>query len=225
MSPALSPWWMLQSCPLGCPQTLLPPAPALDSGTSRRADLDVLFWSSPTKADWRMLLVGGHQSHPAQPLWEAVAVHGVGSLRTGGEGAPACRVGGMGEAGRRGCAWGGRLGQTSAWHPRHSSLQTFFFNVFESPAELFDAPIFITVSFGKRQPSGGPGRCWGPSPCPPPHSPSGNVACFPGEHPAGSSTLFIPQVVDSRSFRMDAVIGEFRVRLPSLRSPPCSPPP
>jgi len=111
LSPALSPWWMLQSCPLGCPQTLLPPAPALDSGTSRRADLDVLFWSSPTKADWRMLLVGGHQSHPAQPLWEAVAVHGVGSLRTGGEGAPACRVGGVGEAGRRGCAWGGGWGR------------------------------------------------------------------------------------------------------------------
>ncbi|NXF46254.1 DYSF protein, partial [Oceanites oceanicus] len=45
--------------------------------------------------------------------------------------------------------------------------ETFFFNVFESPAELFDAPIFITV-------------------------------------------------VDSRSFRTDSVIGEFRVRLPSL---------
>uniref|UniRef100_A0A8D0G231 Dysferlin n=1 Tax=Strix occidentalis caurina TaxID=311401 RepID=A0A8D0G231_STROC len=27
--------------------------------------------------------------------------------------------------------------------------ETFFFNVFESPAELFDAPIFITVSFSK----------------------------------------------------------------------------
>ncbi|NXL38594.1 DYSF protein, partial [Glaucidium brasilianum] len=39
--------------------------------------------------------------------------------------------------------------------------ETFFFNVFESPAELFDAPIFITV-------------------------------------------------VDSRSFRTDSVIGEFR---------------
>ncbi|NXJ11281.1 DYSF protein, partial [Odontophorus gujanensis] len=42
--------------------------------------------------------------------------------------------------------------------------ETFFFNVFESPAELFDAPVFITV-------------------------------------------------LDSRSFRMDAVIGEFRVRV------------
>uniref|UniRef100_U3I7L3 Dysferlin n=1 Tax=Anas platyrhynchos platyrhynchos TaxID=8840 RepID=U3I7L3_ANAPP len=42
--------------------------------------------------------------------------------------------------------------------------ETFFFNVFESPAELFDAPIFITV-------------------------------------------------VDSRSFRADSVLGEFRVRL------------
>ncbi|NXJ68784.1 DYSF protein, partial [Rostratula benghalensis] len=39
--------------------------------------------------------------------------------------------------------------------------ETFFFNVFESPSELFDAPIFITV-------------------------------------------------VDSRSFRTDSVIGEFR---------------
>uniref|UniRef100_A0A8C8BNQ2 Dysferlin n=1 Tax=Otus sunia TaxID=257818 RepID=A0A8C8BNQ2_9STRI len=27
--------------------------------------------------------------------------------------------------------------------------ETFFFNIFESPAELFDAPIFITVSFSK----------------------------------------------------------------------------
>ncbi|NXU12637.1 DYSF protein, partial [Pardalotus punctatus] len=40
--------------------------------------------------------------------------------------------------------------------------ETFFFNVFESPSELFDAPIFLTV-------------------------------------------------VDSRSFRTDSVIGEFRV--------------
>ncbi|NXW74192.1 DYSF protein, partial [Hirundo rustica] len=40
--------------------------------------------------------------------------------------------------------------------------ETFFFNVFESPSELFDAPIFLTV-------------------------------------------------VDSRSFRADSVIGEFRV--------------
>ncbi|NWX44368.1 DYSF protein, partial [Steatornis caripensis] len=39
--------------------------------------------------------------------------------------------------------------------------ETFFFNVFESPVELFDAPIFVTV-------------------------------------------------VDSRSFRTDSVIGEFR---------------
>ncbi|NXG64534.1 DYSF protein, partial [Hemiprocne comata] len=42
--------------------------------------------------------------------------------------------------------------------------ETFFFNVFESPSELFDAPIFITV-------------------------------------------------VDSRSFRMDSVLGEFRVSI------------
>ena len=54
---------------------------------------------------------------------------------------------------------GGRLGQTSALHPHPSFLQTFFFNVFESPAELFDAHIFITVSFSKRRscPSGGLG--------------------------------------------------------------------
>ncbi|NXX11843.1 DYSF protein, partial [Podargus strigoides] len=49
--------------------------------------------------------------------------------------------------------------------------ETFFFNVFESPAELFDAPIFITV-------------------------------------------------VDSRSFRTDSVIGEFRHMDPNLLSPP-----
>ncbi|NXI89459.1 DYSF protein, partial [Psophia crepitans] len=48
--------------------------------------------------------------------------------------------------------------------------ETFFFNVFESPAELFDAPIFITV-------------------------------------------------VDSRSFRTDSVIGEFRHTGLSLLSP------
>ncbi|NXY24114.1 DYSF protein, partial [Atrichornis clamosus] len=41
--------------------------------------------------------------------------------------------------------------------------ETFFFNVFESPSELFHAPLFLTV-------------------------------------------------VDSRSFRTDSVIGEFRVR-------------
>ncbi|NXF93438.1 DYSF protein, partial [Eubucco bourcierii] len=40
--------------------------------------------------------------------------------------------------------------------------ETFFFNVFESPSELFDAPIFISV-------------------------------------------------VDSRSFRTDSLLGEFRV--------------
>ncbi|NXI66531.1 DYSF protein, partial [Anseranas semipalmata] len=45
--------------------------------------------------------------------------------------------------------------------------ETFFFNVFESPAELFDAPIFITV-------------------------------------------------VDSRSFRTDSVIGEFRMDVETI---------
>ncbi|NWS16698.1 DYSF protein, partial [Pachyramphus minor] len=52
--------------------------------------------------------------------------------------------------------------------------ETFFFNVFESPSELFDTPVFISV-------------------------------------------------VDSRSFRTDSVIGEFRVRSegsPSLCHPP-----
>ncbi|NWS60067.1 DYSF protein, partial [Chunga burmeisteri] len=48
--------------------------------------------------------------------------------------------------------------------------ETFFFNVFESPSELFDAPIFITV-------------------------------------------------VDSRSFRTDSVIGEFRCMGLNLFSP------
>lgn len=66
----------------------------------------------------------------------------------------------------------------------------------------------------------------------------------PGKHPPisqegvwGSSTLgefgldlpffllFIPQVVDSRSFRTDSVIGEFRVGLPSLLRPPVLRPP
>eukprot|EP00076_Gallus_gallus_P040100 XP_025005638.1 dysferlin isoform X5 [Gallus gallus] len=49
--------------------------------------------------------------------------------------------------------------------------ETFFFNVFESPAELFDVPVFITV-------------------------------------------------LDSRSFRMDAVIGEFRMDVESIYSEP-----
>ncbi|NXE23564.1 DYSF protein, partial [Ardeotis kori] len=49
--------------------------------------------------------------------------------------------------------------------------ETFFFNVFESPSELFDMPIFITV-------------------------------------------------VDSRSFRTDSVIGEFRHVGLHLFSPP-----
>lgn len=34
---------------------------------------------------------------------------------------------------------------------------------------------------------------------------------------------FIPQVVDSRSFRADSVIGEFRVRPPPLSAPPVFP--
>ncbi|XP_041320536.1 dysferlin isoform X7 [Pyrgilauda ruficollis] len=49
--------------------------------------------------------------------------------------------------------------------------ETFFFNVFESPSELFDAPIFLTV-------------------------------------------------VDSRSFRTDSVIGEFRMDVETVYSEP-----
>ncbi|OPJ76403.1 hypothetical protein AV530_019748 [Patagioenas fasciata monilis] len=49
--------------------------------------------------------------------------------------------------------------------------ETFFFNVFEAPAELFDLPIFITV-------------------------------------------------VDSRSFRTDSVIGEFRMDVETIYSEP-----
>ncbi|XP_064007302.1 dysferlin isoform X10 [Pogoniulus pusillus] len=49
--------------------------------------------------------------------------------------------------------------------------ETFFFNVFESPAELFDAPIFITV-------------------------------------------------VDSRSFRTDSLLGEFRMDVETVYSEP-----
>uniref|UniRef100_A0A8V5GF62 Uncharacterized protein n=1 Tax=Melopsittacus undulatus TaxID=13146 RepID=A0A8V5GF62_MELUD len=60
------------------------------------------------------------------------------------------------------------MGQTKRTRIRKGNSpffdETFFFNVFESPSELFDAPIFITV-------------------------------------------------VDSRSFRTDSVIGEFRVSL------------
>lgn len=115
------------------------------------------------------------------PFGGAVAINGVGALLRGGEEAPACGVGGMGEAGRCEHALGGRLGQTSTLRPHPSFLQTFFFNIFESPAELFDAPIFITVSFRKcwSCPSGGLGRCLGPSPCPPPHSALGSVPPFP----------------------------------------------
>ncbi|NWI60830.1 DYSF protein, partial [Calyptomena viridis] len=49
--------------------------------------------------------------------------------------------------------------------------ETFFFNVFESPAELFNTPVFITV-------------------------------------------------VDSRSFRADSVIGEFRMDVETVYSEP-----
>ncbi|NWI89806.1 DYSF protein, partial [Pitta sordida] len=49
--------------------------------------------------------------------------------------------------------------------------ETFFFNVFESPAELFDTPIFLSV-------------------------------------------------VDSRSFRTDSVIGEFRMDVETVYSEP-----
>ncbi|NXG25421.1 DYSF protein, partial [Grallaria varia] len=49
--------------------------------------------------------------------------------------------------------------------------ETFFFNVFESPSELFDTPIFIAV-------------------------------------------------VDSRSFRTDSVIGEFRMDVETVYSEP-----
>ncbi|NXM79076.1 DYSF protein, partial [Serilophus lunatus] len=49
--------------------------------------------------------------------------------------------------------------------------ETFFFNVFESPAELFDTPVFI-------------------------------------------------RVVDSRSFRTDSVIGEFRMDVETVYSEP-----
>lgn len=38
--------------------------------------------------------------------------------------------------------------------PLPSAPQTFFFNVFESPAELFDAPIFIMVSRSGSSPGG-----------------------------------------------------------------------
>ncbi|NWR80717.1 DYSF protein, partial [Centropus unirufus] len=50
--------------------------------------------------------------------------------------------------------------------------ETFFFNVFESPAELFDLPIFITVSFSNHHPcsSGGLGLRVSISLSPPEHA-------------------------------------------------------
>lgn len=55
--------------------------------------------------------------------------------------------------------------------PLPSAPQTFFFNVFESPAELFDAPIFITVSHSGSSPGGSlapspPHAAQGPVPAP-----------------------------------------------------------
>ncbi|XP_033920481.1 dysferlin [Melopsittacus undulatus] len=67
------------------------------------------------------------------------------------------------------------MGQTKRTRIRKGNSpffdETFFFNVFESPSELFDAPIFITV-------------------------------------------------VDSRSFRTDSVIGEFRMDIETVYSEP-----
>lgn len=129
-----------------------------------------------------MLLTRVHQRHPAQPLREAVAINGVRSHLTGGKEAPACGIGGMGEAGRcERALGGGGWGRPPPCTLGPSFLQTFFFNVFESPAELFDAPIFITVSFSKCHPrsSGGLGRCSGPSPRHPPCGAQGNVPLFP----------------------------------------------
>uniref|UniRef100_A0A8D0G474 Dysferlin n=1 Tax=Strix occidentalis caurina TaxID=311401 RepID=A0A8D0G474_STROC len=105
------------------------------------------YLETPRRVPWDVLL----QSSPAKANWRMllIGVHQLHSVRS--------------------CP-GGRLGQTAALHPHPSFLQTFFFNVFESPAELFDAPIFITV-------------------------------------------------VDSRSFRTDSVIGEFRQMGLSLFSP------
>lgn len=77
---------------------------------------------------------------------------------------------------------GGQTGTNLFLHPHPSFLQTFFFNVFESPSELFDMPIFITVSFSKCRCCllGRSGRCLGPSLCPPPQH-----SCFPSRHAAG----------------------------------------
>ncbi|XP_027564704.1 dysferlin-like, partial [Neopelma chrysocephalum] len=76
----------------------------------------------------------------------------------GGWEAPSCGFGGLGAVGK-------------LPNPDPSFPQTFFFNVFESPSELFDTPVFITV-------------------------------------------------VDSRSFRPDSVIGEFRMDVETVYSEP-----
>lgn len=116
--------------------------------------------------------MGVHPSHPTQPLREAGAVNGVGSHLGGEEDAPACRVGDMGEAGKGKHVLGGETGTNLFLYPHPSFLQTFFFNVFESPSELFDMPIFIMVSFSKCRscPLSRAGRCLGLSLCPPPRS-------------------------------------------------------
>lgn len=71
-----------------------------------------------------------------------------------------CSLDGVPPKRRRGCSRVWNLGHGRGWevghpwgadadptmHPHPSLQQTFFFNVFEAPAELFDMPIFITVS-------------------------------------------------------------------------------
>lgn len=89
------------------------------------------------------MLVGVHQSHNTA-LHGVGAVHGMRSHLRGGEGAPGCGIWGTGEAGGWEHPWGADADPTM--HPHPSLQQTFFFNVFEAPAELFDMPIFITVS-------------------------------------------------------------------------------
>ncbi|KAJ8781330.1 hypothetical protein J1605_011314 [Eschrichtius robustus] len=98
-------------------------------------------------------------------------------------------------------------------HKGNSPLfnETLFFNVFDSPAELFDEPIFITVRGSPRRPSVGSAcmcECeWLPS----------ELGCK--RQPSAESSLF--RVVDSCSLRTDAFLGEFRMDVGSIyREPP-----
>lgn len=84
--------------------------------------------------------------------------------------------------------------------------QTFFLNFFETPSDLFDEPIFITVSvtffslFLKNLFTLNKSSMWEKF----------NTISVSYFYQSYNRSLF--QVCDSRSLRTDAVIGEFKVR-------------